>query len=211
MQSLQDSLSPSETVLEYVLDNSQSFCLYVTRDRAGVSLLPASRAEVGQVVAAYREEISSRLPSTTSAARLYSLLLKPLPVAVLKPELVVVPDGELNLIPFDALTDAGGKYVLASHVVSYVPSAAVLSLIRQTKRLNPGPITFLGLGGVPYRRSATGAAANAKPGGQRPADAISNPFDLRADPLPDLPNSSDKVRSAGEIFGKSSALWTGCG
>ena len=206
---LQNSLSPSEAVLEYVLDAPQSFCLYVTRDRDGVSRLPASRAEVGKLVATYREEISSRRPSTTSAARLYSVLVKPLPVGVLKTDLVVIPDGELNLIPFDGLTDASGDYVLASHVVSYGPSATVLSLIRQTKRPSPAPITFLGLGGVPYGSSAAIAAANAKPGVQGPAVAISNPFDLKADPLPDLPNSTDEVTSAGEIFGKSSVLLLG--
>jgi CHAT domain-containing protein len=209
MRALQDSLSLSEAVLEYVLDDPQSFCLYVTRDRAGLSPLPASREEVGKLVAAYREEISGRLPSTTSAARLYSVLVKPVPVAVLKTDLVVIPDGELNLIPFDALTDATGEYVLASHVVSYAPSATVLNLIRETKRPNPASITFLGVGGVPYGRSATSAVANTKPGVQGPPAAISNPFDLKADPLPDLPNSTDEVTSAGEIFGKSSVLLLG--
>ena len=209
LPAIQNSLSPSEAVLEYVLDDPHSFCLYITRDRVGVSRLPASRAELGKLVAAYREEISDRLYSTSSAARLYSALLRPLPAPILKPSLVVVPDGELNLIPFDALADETGEYVLGSHVVSYAPSATALNLMRRMRGLSRAPVTFLGVGGVAYQSSALSGATNDKARDHGSATTVSDPFSLIAHPLPNLPMSADEVRSAGEIFGKSSVLLLG--
>jgi len=70
----------NEAILEYVLDVAQSFCLYLTHDRTGLSRLLASRKDVETLVGAYRAEISNRIPAPPSAAQLDSVLFKPLPV-----------------------------------------------------------------------------------------------------------------------------------
>jgi hypothetical protein len=41
-----------------------------------------------------------------------------------------VPDGPLDLVGFDSLVDGRGQYLIRSHVISYVPSATVLHLVR---------------------------------------------------------------------------------
>src|SRR2546429_2496399 len=63
-------------------------------------------------------------------------------------------DGKLHLLPFDGLKDQEGKYVLESHVVTYVPSATVLHLLRQSRSADRAmPKSFLGIGGVVHSRS----------------------------------------------------------
>ena len=61
---------------------------------------------------------------------LYAVLFQPIAGIATKSRLTVVADGQLHLLPFDALVDDQGRYVVHSHVVSYSPSATVLSVLR---------------------------------------------------------------------------------
>jgi CHAT domain-containing protein len=208
LRDIQRSLTAREAILEYVLDTPQSFCLYITRRRAGVAALSASREEIDKFVTEYRQQVLTRTNGISASHELYSAVIKPLPAWALKPTLFVVPDGQLNLIPFDALTDNRGRYVLATHVVSYAPSATVLNLIENDRRNNPAPTMFLGLGGVQYQPNLASASSVLRSESQS-TTALSDPFGLKAHPLPDLPDSSDEVKSAGKIFGSSSVLLLG--
>jgi CHAT domain-containing protein len=206
LRDIQRSLNSREAILEYVLDTAQSFCLYITRRHAGVATLPASREEIDKLVADYRRQVLTRTNYIPASHELYSALINPLPLWARKPALIIIPDGELNLIPFDALTDNKGRYVLATHVVSYAPSATVLNLIENSRRKKPAPVMFLGLGGVQYQaiNTAEGLTSNS-----RSTTALSDPFGLKAHPLHNLPDSADEVKSAGMIFGSSSLLLLG--
>lgn len=206
LRDIQRSLTAREAILEYVLDTPQSFCLYITRDRAAVTTLPAGRDQIDKLVVAYRQQVLTRTNDNPASHELYSALLKPLPVWALKPTLIVVPDGRLNLIPFDALMDNKGRYVLAAHVVSYAPSATVLSLIENNRRKNPAPILFLGLGGVQCQPTNAPESLTSV---SQSTTTLSDPFGLKAHPLPDLPNSADEVKSAGKVFGSASVLLLG--
>jgi len=53
--------------------------------------------------------------------RLYDGLLGGIPELKDKRELIVVPDGNLHLLPFSALVNAG-QYLLISHLVTVAPS-----------------------------------------------------------------------------------------
>ncbi len=98
LRDIQDSLSEDEAILEYVLDDPQSFCLSISRHHAEVTALPTSRAQVDKLITACRAEIAKRAMTITSAGQLYSALLQPVPVRLLKPRLIIVPDEELYLI-----------------------------------------------------------------------------------------------------------------
>ncbi len=208
MRDVQQSLDADTAILEYVLDDPKSFCLYITQHHAGVITLPASRAQIDQLVAAYREQVLTRAASIPASGALYADLIQPMPAQALKTRLVVVPDGKLNVIPFDALMDGGGQYLLVKHVVAYAPSATVLRLIANVKTINRAPIAFLGVGGVQYRVLTADASPGAK-AVTKGAASVSNPFDPKAEPLGDLPESEDEVKAAGKIFGSSSALLLG--
>ncbi len=58
---------------------------------------------------------------------------------------IVVPDGKLHLLPFSALSDER-KYVLASHLVTVVPSGTVFHILRHREQnLAVQPMPYLGV------------------------------------------------------------------
>jgi len=53
------------------------------------------------------------------------------PEAKTRTRLIIAPDGALNLLPFEALRDNQGEYLLKSRVISYVPSGTILDVLRR--------------------------------------------------------------------------------
>ena len=50
--------------------------------------------------------------------------MKPLePYIGNKREIIISPDGELNLIPFEVLVRMDGKYLIENYIINYVTSA----------------------------------------------------------------------------------------
>jgi CHAT domain-containing protein len=93
-----------------------------------------------------------------SVPKLGTIKAKTIPFVVLTSnEERRIGDGKLHILPFDALKDAKGKYVLESYVVTYAPSATVLEILRKVRRSDSLELNFLGVGGVTY--SSKGIAA----------------------------------------------------
>jgi CHAT domain-containing protein len=61
---------------------------------------------------------------------LYARLVQPLDAAIAGKSLVIVPHGVLHYLPFHALQNSEGQFLIDQHAVRFVPSASVLSLIR---------------------------------------------------------------------------------
>ena len=78
-------------------------------------------ALVDQLRRALRDPKSPDLKS--AASKLFAMVMGPLLPALGSTErLMISPDGALNLVPFAALMDPAGKYVLETHDVSYLTS-----------------------------------------------------------------------------------------
>jgi CHAT domain-containing protein/tetratricopeptide (TPR) repeat protein len=148
--SAQRSLRSNEAVLEYVLGDPASFCLAFNHTSAAIVKLPAGKEGIQKAVADYLSKIAKQKDSAQVARRLYAMLLAPVPEAFRPKRLVIVPDGMLNNVPFGALRDAKGRYVIESHIVSYAPSATVLCYLRNRKPTSDPEMAFLGIGAVPY-------------------------------------------------------------
>jgi len=127
LRQLQRELRPSELLLEYVLDNPHSYALALTATTVRRYTL-ASRDELEQAATQYRSEIVKQKMDLLLAQQLFNGLLGGIPEFKEKQALIVVPDGKLHLLPFAALAD-NGQYVLASHLVSVVPSGTVLHML----------------------------------------------------------------------------------
>lgn len=198
LRTLQASLGPDEMLLEYVLGEKQSYCLQITGAGAVVIVLPAGRERIEGLVENYLATVRSRQPEIALGEELFTLLLEPAIGRVSKARLIIVPDGKLHLLPFDGLRDREGKYVLESRIVTYVPSATVLHLLRRHRSSDATNMTFLGVGDVIY--SAPTVAAKAS--GVTPKDDLAADFfNSGLAVLPDLPGSREEVISAAEIVG----------
>jgi CHAT domain-containing protein len=195
LRTLQASLRPDEMLLEYVLGETQSYCLQITRAGAAVVVLPASRRRIEDLVDEYLATVRSRQPETVVAKELFSLLLQPVigdESRTRATRLIIVSDGKLHLLPFDALRDSVGRYVLESHTVTYAPSATVLHLLRQSPVVESLPLSLAGVGGAIY----SGTVADRTP----VEVTAANLFGLEGVTFPELPGSKQEVQSIGSII-----------
>jgi CHAT domain-containing protein len=149
----QQSLEPDESLLEYVLAEPRAFCLAATRDEAAIIELPAGRKQIDGQIPDYLAHLKNQTSSGPIESMLYSLLLAPIPKRFRLQHLIIVPDGRLNRLPFEALRNPSGDYLVRSHVVFYAPSATTLYILRTQRRPAPPQMAFLGVGGVDYQPS----------------------------------------------------------
>jgi CHAT domain-containing protein len=138
LPTIQRSLGPHETVLEYVLADPESFCLAFDPSTVAIVKLPAGKQQIESTISSYLASISSGHPAHEDAQRLYSVLLAPVPQTLRAQRLVIIPDASLSNLPFDALQDNDGHYVIESHIVSYAPSATVFFYLR-SRETHTGP------------------------------------------------------------------------
>jgi hypothetical protein len=113
---LQASLSQSEVVLEYVVDDPVSYCLIITKKNQRIARL-AGKSTISAVVVKYLKEVKAKHAARAEARNLFELLLEPIPETQTKQQLIVIRDGQLHLVPFDALINAHDQYVIESQSV----------------------------------------------------------------------------------------------
>lgn len=140
-------LDEGTVLLEYALGSGASYLFVVTRGGISSHRLPPE-AELADLVAALQERLRAgparRVGAFAQPAlRLYEVLLAPAARSLEgKGRLLIVPDGILHRLPFEALLTESPRagadfptlsYVLRRFEVAYVPSAGVLaSLYRES-------------------------------------------------------------------------------
>jgi len=150
IEQLQHVLGASQIILEYVVANPHSYCLVISRSNARIVTL-AGEHEIEALISAYLKPVRAKQQAIAEARALYDVLLRPIPEAARKEDLVVIRDGQLHLVPFDGLIDPAGHYVVETQNVIYEPSSTVFVLLTtQTSRTHPITRTLLAVGGIPY-------------------------------------------------------------
>jgi CHAT domain-containing protein len=185
LEQIQQALPPSAVLLEYVMANPNSYCLTISRSGSRIVSL-GSREQIEKLVASYLKAVKAKLPAVQEAHSLYDALLRPIRETSQKASFIIVPDGQLHLVPFDGLKDATGRYVVETRTVVYSPSANSFYLLAEQKRPEQDRKALLAIGGVPYSRSPmnrTGLTRGFNRGG-----------------FADLPSSADEVQIAAAAF-----------
>ena len=201
-KTLQQALAADELLIEYVLDDSASTCLVIGRDLfQAITLAPAP--EIETLVEVFLAEVRAKRPATAVSRELHRLLIAPLADHLEGRRLIIVPDGKMNLLPFEALV-AKQKPLLATHVVSYAPSATVLHLLRES----PGPqsdLPLLAVGDVRYEGPQETLLAAQTEARERAGGL----FDIDGAQLTTLPSTAEEVASVAEAAGEGAALLVG--
>jgi CHAT domain-containing protein len=151
---LQDSLSNSEALLEYVVDDPASYCLVITRTSMRIVKLSGKQA-LSSLVITYLNKLKAKERADEEGRHLYDVLLGGLPGLEGAKQFIIVRDGQLHLVPFDALVEPSGRYVVESRTVVYAPSATSFFLLRTAANRKSSARGLLAVGGVPYQQSAT--------------------------------------------------------
>lgn len=160
---IQGRLLDTRTALvEYLLGERRSLVWVVTKDKVFATVLPP-RQEIEREVAEYREVLTRRASTllldqsqaeiARRGAQLYNSLFLPIQMEVAgRQRLVIIPDGILNYLPFDALVEptASGasqssapSYLAEKYVIVYGPSASALVTVRTLNRATTEPSKML--------------------------------------------------------------------
>ena len=101
-----------------------------------------SMAEIDQQVAIYRQALRVRSPQVNAIAReLDEMLMAPVrPLLGDKTHLIISPDGQLNVMPFDALVDEAGQYLIESYQTSYLTSGRDLRTLGDSEPSRQPPV-----------------------------------------------------------------------
>lgn len=189
LEQVRESLPASAALLEYVIAEPASYCITISRTSTGIVHL-ASKDRIEALVGAYLKAVKARQPAVSEARALYDAILRPVRDAAQKSVLIIVRDGTLHSVPFDALREPSGRYVLENRTVVYSPSATSFYLLtREGRQFRSPRKELLAVGGIPYSQSPMNRAA------------LTRGFNRSG--FTDLPASADEVRIAESAFPKS--------
>jgi CHAT domain-containing protein/Tfp pilus assembly protein PilF len=185
-----DLLDANTVLVDFLLGEKRSFVWAISKNNVATAIL-APRKEIEEQAASYRKLLTQRASALTlsqstteinsTGAKLYSSLLQPLERALASSRtLVIVPDGALDYLPFEALVanspqeSSGNKkplYLVEKFAIVYGPSASALSTIQEMNRGTAVPPKMLLAFGDPVvEPEATLAKTSPATGGTRSAD-----------------------------------------
>ena len=126
----------SAAIVEFVAGQDRTHAFVITTSGIRSIALTPTTAEIGRQVGRFRDQLAHRdLRASESARQLYELVLGPMRASLRGiTELVVVPDGPLWNLPFNALEEHRGHYLIEDVTLSYAPSVTVL---REAMRRRP--------------------------------------------------------------------------
>jgi CHAT domain-containing protein/Tfp pilus assembly protein PilF len=187
-------------ILEYVVTEDQSY-LFVLRKRAqpAVHTLNIKSTELATMAESFRRSVAERdLTVKQPARRLYDLLIKPAEGGLRGVrKLRIVPDGTLWNVPFQALHQGRGGYLLEQYAVSYAPSLSVLrEMGRRASALKNSAST----------RATLLAMGNPALNGETETKVR---VTRRDEPLSPLPDAEKEVSALGRLYGPGSRVLIG--
>jgi CHAT domain-containing protein/Tfp pilus assembly protein PilF len=118
-------------------------------------------------------------------------------------QLLVSPDGELNLVPFEALVDEDGRYLVERYAISYLTTGRDLLRIKVARASHSEPVVVADpFFGEPQAVQTAGAAApNVKPGsGNASRRSITVAGDLSSVYFAPLAGTGDEARAIKSLF-----------
>ena len=214
LKGVQAALDEETLLLEYALGEKRSVLWAISR--SGTRTVPSipDGETIASLVKDYVE--LERKPLVGVDFDTHARLGKEIYRAILEPvrselkrakRLIIVPDGTLYYLPFEALpiaeqasderrvqNIAGTTYLGAQYATSYAPSSSVLLALNrrssQAHRVTQAPRSQIAIFGSPILAQALHATGAAK-----------SECDRRAAKLPQLPHSTEEVQQIAAVYG----------
>jgi CHAT domain-containing protein len=199
-------LTDQDALLEYVVTDKKTYLFILTTEAGATSqtpklksyTLPITRHDLTEQVTAFRQQLARRdLTFRAAANKLHELLMSAVRAELQgKRTVVIVPDGVLWKLPFQALTDTNGHYVIEDYAISYAPSLTVLremTRLRKQKQAANAEVNLLAIGN-PQLTNGT-------------AERVS--LVHRDEKLEPLPEAEKEVTLLGQLYGPRSAIYIG--
>ncbi|HSE97904.1 MAG TPA: CHAT domain-containing tetratricopeptide repeat protein, partial [Blastocatellia bacterium] len=141
LDKVQAALPEGLTMVKYSVSESQTYIFVVRRSGFDVRLSSATSETLDMLVRRYLAGLRSLAPMEQlkeQARDLYDHLIKPIKGTIPQNSNVcIVPDKALHFLPFAALVDESGDYLIRSYNLSYAPSASVLAHCFEREKNKP--------------------------------------------------------------------------
>jgi CHAT domain-containing protein len=138
---IQIKINDDETLLEYYYTGKEWYVFILTGKTIVAQKLPV--ADLEKNIEALRKNITTRnLPGFNQYSRtLYRQIFTLAAPAIKTRKLIIVPHGSLHYLPFAALSD-GKEYLIDRFSMRMLPSASVLSFLKERKQEDRGALIF---------------------------------------------------------------------
>jgi CHAT domain-containing protein len=128
-QDVQGFLGSDDSLVEYFVGETQLVIFVVNKDGVTTETVKTGAPEIQEAVEAFRGDILSGSPAfKASSQRLYKMIYAPVEARV-RANAVFVPHLQLHKVPFAALMDGDGRYLVESKAVSTVYSGSTLKYL----------------------------------------------------------------------------------
>ena len=146
LSEIQDLLAEKDAIIEYWIGEDKSVIWVITNKTISAKILVTEAGKIEKMVSDCRTLI------TPGARQDYKMLLTELNNTLISPiepeikgceSLYIIPHRSLHFLPFQALIDTSGTYLIEKFNISYAPSSSVLKLcsLKESHRNND----FLGM------------------------------------------------------------------
>jgi CHAT domain-containing protein len=136
LDELRPLVNNSTALMQYAITDEKVFLFVLTASGSTLDVkvytLNKSRQDIAQKIATFRQSIDN----PAAARELYDILLKPAESQIAnRSKLIIVPDGPLWDVPFEALQPSDDKYLVDQASISYTLS---FSALREMHKRTPG-------------------------------------------------------------------------
>ena len=153
-------LHTDEIMLEYFVSKDGVYCFATTKDGFRIEKLDITKVvlekDVNELVSFLRDQGNVNItdesvlgPVKKNLHRLYVALLRPFEKEMESRSVIIVPDGELALLPFEVLK-SGDSFAIEKYRIKYVQSASVLEMLREHYKEEGTSDSYIGFGDPVY-------------------------------------------------------------
>lgn len=187
--------SRSAGIVEYAVVRNRTWVFVVTTRGVRALELALTNSQLRQQVERFREQVAKRDLNFADTARLlYQHVMGPVNASLRnKTEIVIIPDGILWDLPFQALQSRPGHYLIEDSAISYAPSLTALRQMMRPRSHAGQKATLIAFGnptigvGVGRRRKTA----------------------LMDETLSPLPEAEIQAKSVAEIYSPGSRVYVG--
>lgn len=158
VEEIKNTLGSDEILVEYFIGKEKSYVWAVTGDKISYAVLPKKEKLVSKVkkIRRFLAPGTSTPPTQEDTERckkelseFYSIVLKPVEKQLEgKKTVIIVPHSVLHYVPFCAMMDGDGKYMVEKYNVLTEPSASSFVLFRRRKEQRPWALGGFAIGDV---------------------------------------------------------------
>jgi CHAT domain-containing protein/predicted negative regulator of RcsB-dependent stress response len=225
IKELQDSiLKKDEVILEYFLSKAGCFITLIAKDLFEIIKIDSNYEKIETDCNIYLSDLRDpvglkgnkiSINAGKHSEYLYKTLIAPLIKYIDGKNLIIIPDGVLACLPFEAIITDKGKYLIENFKIKYVQSATILNLLRTQYKKSGLTDWFVGFGDPVYdyenwknKLNEDGTDEKSLNKGSSSRDITRSRF-LRANGrLNRLVGSGIEVMDIGNLFGKNGTIFT---